>query len=1006
MTEQSIFLTSDQQAVLDAWRRDPDAPGWTRAMVVTVTGPAGEADLEKAVARFIEGHDIFRLRIDPDGGAWAAPGTDRFADIEFLDFTDLPPEEQESELTWMILDEAEHGWDLCDAWPVRVNVAALAPDQRAVVFLFHRLVYHHGVRDRYAAAFADAFRQTGTPGADTVLPSTDADTPFRPSWFGHVRASGGSPVPGPAPEIGTAPVPGTAGNAGTDPAAPARKPSEAGTVTQDLAPLYPALASLARDLSLEIQDLLLAGVLVWHHLFARITASALETDVPAGPDDSAGPAAPEKIPLGPDIRRTRIPAAITDDTVPADLARHLNRLRPVPSGRTADSREVPGSGVQTASPAGAGVRFCWAGPDTAVHTSGPVRITRSDIGILTTEYDLELIFSSPDSGPVLTLVYDQRLMGFDAAASLAREIRSVLGAVTQTPGEPVAVLQQTLAGSRRAVPVPLPAPAQTQSRTQSRTPAPESTRIPAPGPATPEALFARTAARYPDHAAVVTADDRITYRDLDGRSGRLARAVFAAAGRGGRIGILMTQDIGAVIAILAVLRSGNTYVPLDVTAPPRRLEITAADADLSLVILDRDGEAVWRQAGPPALPVLTLHGLAGPGAPGSGASASGGSGESIDTGDTGESGAPGDPPPADPKDDACIIYTSGTTGRPKGVVQTRENVCHFAQTYAAYLGITPDDTLTLMSAYLFDAAVLDIFTALSAGARLVMFDLKKQDLAAVSRRLEQDRVTVFHSTASVFRYLMDSLDSGTRFPGIRYAVLGGEPGFREDLTRFKAHFDPPAMLVNLYGLSELTIGTMGFFRHDADVDTRQLPIGGPIAGVSVAILDDHGRPTPGQGQMVFSGNCLAREYRNLPDVTAQRFHTGPDGTRSFATGDIGEITESGTLIHLGRRDFQIKIRGYRVEPGEIESSIAAHDGVDKCVVHPVPGPDGEPVLTAFIVPASGATGLPAPDLARFLAPVLPGYMIPQHVITLPSFPRTPSGKIDRKALGNLARDAG
>lgn len=926
---------------MDAWRRDPDAPGWTQSMVVTVAGAAGESDLENAVARFIETHDIFRLRVDPAGGAWAAPAADRFADIEFLDFTDLPPGEQETELSWMILDEVGHGWDLSDAWPVRVNVVGLDPDRWAVVFLFHRLVYHSGVRDRYTAAFAKAFGKTGEPGANTAPAPADTENLSRPSWTDYVRASG-----------------------------PARVPSEAGTVTQDLAPLYPALGSLAADLSLEIPDLLLAGVLVWHHLFARIAAPDLETEVP---DESADPGTRS---LGPDVRRTRIPAAVADDVSPADLARQVNRLRSAPARPAAVSKEFADSGI----------RFSWAGPDTAVYTSGQVRIIRSDVGFLATEYDLELIFSFTDTGSALTLVYDQRLMGFDAAASLAREIRAVLGAVMDGPGEPVATLQQKLAESRRPVPVP------------AQSPAPESSQAPEQALATPEALFARTAAKYPDHTAVATAGGCISYRDLDAQSGRLARAVFAAAGSGGRIGILMTQNIGAVIAILAVLRSGNAYVPLDVTAPPRRLEITASDADLSLVILDQEGQAVWQQADRPDLPVLHMPDINGlPGLPDH---------DPQDPEGKQDPEVLKDPPSADPGDDAYIIYTSGTTGRPKGVVQTRENVCHFARTYAGYLDITPNDSLTLMSAFQFDAAVLDIFTALSTGAKLVMFDLKKEDLSAVTRRLHTDRVTVYHSTASVFRYWIDAMDPSERFPMIRYAVLGGEPGFRNDLVRFQAHFDVSAVLINLYGLSELTIGTMGFFNRDADVDTKWLPIGGPIAGVSVTVVDEQDRLTPRAGQMVFAGPCLARGYWGRPDLTAEKFADNPHTTRSFATGDIGEITDAGTLIHLGRKDFQIKIRGYRVEPGEIEACITAHDQVDKCVVHPVTGKDGESVPAAFIVPVSNAAGVTVEVLARFLALSLPDYMIPQKVIPVPAFPRTASGKIDRKALEILAGDAG
>lgn len=937
MSLKSLVLTPDQQAVLIALREDPDAPGWAQPMAVTVTGVTDETLLGKAVCLFIDTADIFRLRVDPqnpDSRVWIAEVSDRFTDIEFLDFTDLPPEEQELELAWMILDEAEHGWSLAHDWPVRVNSVRLDTHQWAVVFFFHRLVYQRSAKNRYMAAFSAALQAATDPAGKAAVLSF-------PSWFEYIRHA--------CPSLDVV----SDSDLDRDKACAVPAPAEAGKAVQNLGPVQPALITLTKNYELEISHLLLAGILLWLHLFCRITSSDLEVDFSNDLGD------PERNPLGPLTFRKKISTFVTDEMSLLDLARQIKRVWTETSRHIAVPNEcVPD---EPDSEPEARIRFFCDFFDNAPQFAAPIRVTGSHADILSTAYDMELIFSDLNAELTLTMVYDQQLMGFDEAQNLARELGGVLKALSHGLDGSTADLKLTLAASRRAEPVPLPVPP----------------RIPKNDTATPEAQFARIAALYPDQIAVKTATDHITYQDLDVRSSQLAMTISEKIGSHSRVGILLDQGISAVIAILAILKSGNAYVPLDCHAPAQRIHFMVTDAELSLVILDRDTEAVWQKVAFPDLPMLLMDGL------------------------NRLSGKTSALSPTNPGEDAYIIYTSGTTGQPKGVVQTRENVCHFARTYAEYLKISPDDSLTLMSAYLFDAAVLDIFTALLTGAKLVMFDLKKEDLSAVSLRLHRDRVTVYHSTASVFRYWIDSMDPSERFPIIRYVVLGGEPSFRNDLVRFQTHFAPCSVLVNLYGLSELTIGTMGFFNQDTEVDTKWLPIGGPIADVSVTVVDEHGVPTPGSGQMVFSGSCLARGYWRRPDLSVEKFFDIPDGTRSFFTGDIGEITDAGKLIHLGRKDFQIKIRGYRVEPGEIEACITTHDQVDKCVVHPVTGKDGESVLVAFIILAPGGGDISASALGRFLEPYLPGYMIPQKVITMSSFPRTVSGKIHRQSLEKM-----
>ena len=937
-------ITPEQLAVLRMCLRDPENPLWSQALALIVGGLADEDCLRRAIRGFVSANDIFNFRFKPgdDGCPRRVAARDDFTAVEVTDARDVDPAELESEINWIILDEGEYGYDLTEDYPIRVRVLRIGDDRWVVLFLLHRLVYHRGVKVRYLEAFVSALKNSAS---SLALPLPQS----MPSYYDYIQRV----------HEAIAPV------ASVTPVAPVAL-NEAGIVVQDFAVVQNTLRHLAQTHDVALPDILLSGVLLWNRMFSRIESPDLLVDL-----STDFPLQAEGI-IGPLSWRTAISATVPVAATIAELTRNLGTQLHAARTLMTFPHEFLGTGPNQVGGNGGRILCRFYDLDRVNIQTDDFWLGWSDADITSTECDLELIFKGGAGGLQLIVVYNQGLLSFEEAESWLRELTLVISRLAEQFDHSVAEFMRVLASEQVA------------SLGQGRSWGAWTTRALA-GQGTPDSLahlFSVVAAQYPENIAVRTQTDTVRYRELEELSNRIAQVLSRRAGRGGRIGILLPQGLSAIAVILAVLKSGNAYVPLDVSMPESRLRVMVADAELSLLITDGNSAAVRQGSVWDRLPVLSLDQLTDH--PADGLVPALGAGD----------------------DDAYIIYTSGSTGTPKGVLQSQRNVLHYIETYSRMLEITESDSLTLMSAYLFDAAVVDIFTALFNGATLVVFDLKKEDFSTISRRLQESRVTIFHSTPSVFRYFTDSLDSAVHFDRIRYVVLGGEQARRGDLARLKNHFAAGATLINLYGSSELTIGSMEFFPQGTEVTSEILPIGAPLDSMVISMLSEDGIPTPGVGQLVVSSPYLAKQYWNRPDLTAEKFtpaHCLAD-ERTFLTGDIGEITGAGELRHLGRSDFQFKIRGYRVEPGEIESRIGEYNGVAKCVVHPVSVGDGELLLAAFIIPAAGSIGPGIEGLADFLKDSLPDYMIPQVFLPILAFPETPTGKINRRKLEEIANE--
>ncbi|GAB2587791.1 hypothetical protein GCM10027168_20800 [Streptomyces capparidis] len=503
-------------------------------------------------------------------------------------------------------------------------------------------------------------------------------------------------------------------------------------------------------------------------------------------------------------------------------------------------------------------------------------------------------------------------------------------------------------------------------------------------------LFEERAAAVPERTAVTCGDERLTYVELNAGANRLARLLTDhGAGPGRVVALALERGRHLLPALLAVLKTGAAYLPLDPGHPAERLRLVVEDAAPVVLVTEH---AHAHLAGD-ALPVVRLD-------------------DGQVTADLARRSA-ADLTDADrhgrtsPSDIAYIIHTSGSTGRPKGVPVPHAAVVRLFAAAAEHFDFRADDVWTLFHSYAFDFSVWEIWGALLHGGRVVVVPY------AVSRSpreflelLHREGVTVVNQTPSAFEQLIDAdLERGGGSGALRYVVLGGE-ALRPARLRPWADrhgLDRPA-LVNMYGITETTVHVTHhrLTRADLDDPRRGSVVGTPLADLRVHLLDAEGRPVPpgATGEMYVSGAGVAAGYLNRPDLTADRFLDdpyGPPGTRMYRSGDLARRRPDGTLDHLGRADAQIQLRGFRVEPGEIEAVLAAHPGVTRAAVVPRRSENGALHLVAYTVPAGDTPAGPA-ELRAHAAAHLPEHMVPAACVPVDALPLTANGKLDVRAL--------
>jgi len=489
-------------------------------------------------------------------------------------------------------------------------------------------------------------------------------------------------------------------------------------------------------------------------------------------------------------------------------------------------------------------------------------------------------------------------------------------------------------------------------------------------------------AQSPDQLAVECGNEYLSYAALNQRANHLAaRLQDLGVGADVPVAICLPRSLDMTIAVLGVLKAGGAYLPLDPQYPPERLAFMLADARPAVVLAHASTVVQLAQVEVPIVRVDAAGGRL--------------SAERLD--------AP--TRAASPDDLAYIIYTSGSTGRPKGVAMVHRALINLLdwQGHASSCGLG-DKTLQL-APLSFDVSFQEMFSTWASGGTLVLTD--EETRADPARLLEQvNRVGVtrlFLPFVALQQLAEVAVRRGPLPAGLREVITAGE-ALR--VTRHLIEFFqrlPDCTLQNQYGPSETHVVTAYTLAGKPEDWPALPPIGRPLPNVRVAILDSAGRPAaPGaEGELAIGGVALARGYLGRPDLTEQRFVPDPEAghatARRYRTGDLVRLRPDGELEFLGRADDQVKVRGYRIELGEIEVALAGHAEVAQAAVGVREDDPGEKRLVAYLVTTSGQAASSA-DLRRHLAARLPEYMIPATFVTLPALPRTPSGKVDRRAL--------
>jgi amino acid adenylation domain-containing protein len=502
--------------------------------------------------------------------------------------------------------------------------------------------------------------------------------------------------------------------------------------------------------------------------------------------------------------------------------------------------------------------------------------------------------------------------------------------------------------------------------------------VPFPAGAVEQSLpqrFEEQARRYPERLAVRTRAAALTYAELDTRANRIAHGILRARGPEPEpIALMFGHGAGAIAGMLGVLKAGKFYVPLDPSYPPQRNEQTLADSGAALLLTEPRHLAGARRLAASDIAVLDVDTLDGPGT------------------------SPG--VCAGPRSLALIVYTSGSTGRPKGISQSHRNVLHDTMHYTNSGGFSVDDRFLLVSSIAFADSVRTIYPALLNGAALYPFDVRAEGLAPLANWLRDNAISIYRSVPTIFRHFVGSLKGGEDFRALRLIYLGGETVQKSDVELYKRHFPRPCVLVNRLGTTETFTFRYYFIDHDTQIEGGGVPVGYGVTDKDVLVVDDEGRPVePGViGEIAVRSRYLSPGHWRQPELSHATFvadEVDPD-VRTYRTGDLGRLQADGFLEHLGRKDFQIKIRGHRIEAADVEAALRADDTVSDAVVM-ARRRRGDDALVAYVVPAAGRS-LDVAAFRRRLTSQLPAYMVPSAYVALEALPVLPNGKLDRRAL--------
>ena len=602
------------------------------------------------------------------------------------------------------------------------------------------------------------------------------------------------------------------------------------------------------------------------------------------------------------------------------------------------------------------------------------------------KFDLELMISECDDGLVCQWLFDTGLFAEDTIRRMSDAFLRLLQAVSADADQRIHDIDIVDGAEREALMAP--------------------PRALPPGVAEGGLIcerFERTAQRHGDAAAVIHGDRQLSYEALLDRSTRLADWMIANGyGNGRPVAIYMRRGIALVVAIMAVMRTGSPYLPVDQSYPAQRVDYILRDSGAALLLCDR--ESLDRLGGQVSgLTVRTMDDV----------------GSLDDDGDDSDVAAIAaltvEKHRPSGKNHAYVVYTSGSTGQPKGVMVRQESFLNLVLWYLHDYGFSSDDRCLLIGSIGFDMTQKNLFTPLLAGGTLVIPD-EYFDPGAIARLIAEQQVTVINCVPSAAYQLIESQTRWPALSSLRLLALGGEAIRLNPLRPWLRSEHCRARLLNMYGPSECTDIAIAadYGKDEAAACAYTLPIGRPIYNCTAYVLNERMKLQPRGviGELFLGGVGVSDGYVNLDALTRTSFLDDalPGAGRIYRTGDLARIDRDGVFHYMGRADQQVKIRGYRVETAEIDAIIASCPNVKQATTLEREDANGEHSLVSFLVLDGDDAGADFVDdvftrVRKVLIDTLPGYMVPARFVRLDAMPLTPNGKVDRRELANRASTA-
>ena len=946
-----VPLTADQREIWAvAQLGEAAAVAYNLAIALRLRGPLRQDALARAVQGVVDRHEALRLTVDPLGE------TQSFAPRLAVGLT--PVDLAERDLDAWLEAEARRPFDLARGPLFRCGLARLSPEHHVLA-----LHVHHIAADgrSLSVLLAEIARLYEAPAG---LPA--------PASFAHWAAATAARQQGPemdrleafwlarlAPPLPAVELP------ADRPRPPLR--SYAGELHGlDLDPrLAAALRRLAGRTGATLFMLLLAGIAALLH---RLTGEDdLVVGIPAAPADDEGPL------VGYCLSFLPLRARLSGETPFAELVHSLRRdlLDAYEHAGYPLSRLVRKLGLAS-DPGRPALLAAAFNLDRSPGLRMPgLEVEVGQTSTRSAPFDLDWNATERPDGLTLDCTYSTALFDRATIARWQAGLARLLAGAAAGPDLPLGDL-------------PLLAEAERHQLLREW----NATNVPLPAGTLIHERVAAQAARTPERLAVLGQGEPLTYRELDRRSNQLAHHLLSLGVEPEAfVGLCAERSPEQMIGLLAILKAGAACLPLDPRYPRERLAAVLEDAGAGVVLAqDRLLDRL-----PRSTRTVRLDGDR----------------ERTDR-------CPDSPPPrrAHPESLAYMVYTSGSTGRPKGVLTPHRALLNDVLETARWFGLRPDDRVLQFASPAFDVMLEETLPTWLAGAA-VMLPAAEQLLstAGFERLLAEQRITVVDLPSSFWHeWVADLAAAGGRPPAsLRFVVVGSEK-VHPDRVAAWGRFGVP--LLHAFGTTETTI-TSSFhwirYGEDGRPEPPEPPIGRPLANTAYYLLDRRGRPTPRgvPGELCIGGAGLARGYHHRPELTAERFvpdpFSGQPGARLYRTGDRARYRPDGNAEHLGRVDHQVKVRGVRIEPQEVEAHLARHPAVRDAAVVAQPGPGGDRLI-AYVVPQGD--GLDAAGLRRALGRELPPAMVPAVFVTLGSLPRHPNGKVDRRSLPEPGPAAG